>query len=577
VKEIVVRNLEGRDREIRLFFNHDFHIYENEIGDTAYYDPDTRAIIHYKSQRYFLINCCDPAKCGVDHFAAGIKELRGAEGTWRDAEDGTLSGNPIAQGSVDSTLGINLQIKAHGENTAHYWIAAGMNHSEVVKLNKVIWEKTPEELIRRTENYWKMWVSKEVFNFYDLPQKLVSFFKRSLLIIRTQVDNNGAIIAANDSDIVQMGRDTYSYMWPRDGSLVAHALIKSGYMDITRRFFQFCADVISKEGYLLHKYNPDRSVASSWHPWIKEEKKSLPIQEDGIALVVWALWNHYDEFRDIEFVKPLYRCLIVNAAEFMVKFRDEETGLPLDSYDLWEERYGVHTFTVSAVIAGLRAAGNFACAFGETEHGNKYREIAEKMKEALIAYFYDKNEGRFARMGKRTANGYELDMTVDASLYGLVAFWTFSPESSMVVSTMNAIKEKLWVKTSVGGIARYTNDIYHRVGNDTERAPGNPWFICTMWLAEYDIMRAKNLTELNNALPILEWVVERALESGVLAEQIDPYTNAPLSVSPLTWSHAAFVTTLIQYMKKREEISICDKCGNSMYYMHRRVQKPCGA
>jgi GH15 family glucan-1,4-alpha-glucosidase len=374
-----------------------------------------------------------------------------------------------------------------------------------------------------------------------------------------------------------MGRDTYSYMWPRDGALVAYAMIKSGYMDITKRFFQFCADVISKDGYLLHKYNPDRSVASSWHPWMKDDKKSLPIQEDGIALVVWALWNHYDEFRDIEFIKPLYRCLIINAAEFMIKFRDEETGLPLNSYDLWEERYGVHTFTVSAVIAGLRAAGNFACAFGEMEHGNRYREIAEKMKEALIAYFYDKDEGRFARMGKRTAKGYELDMTVDASLYGLAAFGTFSPESSMVVSTMNAIKEKLWVKTSVGGVARYINDIYHRVGNDTERAPGNPWFICTMWLAEYDIMKARNLTELNNALPALEWVVERALASGVLAEQIDPYTNAPLSVSPLTWSHAAFVTTLIRYMKKREEISICDKCGNSMYYMHRRVQKPCGA
>ena len=37
-----------------------------------------------------------------------------------------------------------------------------MKHSEVVKLNEVIWEKTPEELIRRTENYWKMWVKTSV-------------------------------------------------------------------------------------------------------------------------------------------------------------------------------------------------------------------------------------------------------------------------------------------------------------------------------------------------------------------------------------------------------------------------------
>ena len=87
-------------------------------------------------------------------------------------------------------------------------------------------------------------------------------------------------------------------------------------------------------------------------------------------------------------------------------------------------------------------------------------------------------------------------------------------------------------------------------------------------------MRARNLTELNDALPILEWVVDRALPSGVLAEQVDPYTNEPLSVSPLTWSHAAFVTTLIKYMKKREKILVCPKCGNAEFYMHRHVQKP---
>jgi GH15 family glucan-1,4-alpha-glucosidase len=78
-----------------VFFNHGFQIYGNEIGDTAYYDPDTMSIIYYKAQRYFLINCCGPNKCGVDHFATVIKETQGVEGTWRDAEDGALSGNPM--------------------------------------------------------------------------------------------------------------------------------------------------------------------------------------------------------------------------------------------------------------------------------------------------------------------------------------------------------------------------------------------------------------------------------------------------------------------------------------------------
>ena len=51
---------------------------------------------------------------------------------------------------------------------------------------------------------------------------------RSLLVLRTQIDNGGAIVAANDSDIMQFSRDTYSYVWPRDGALVADSLDLAG-------------------------------------------------------------------------------------------------------------------------------------------------------------------------------------------------------------------------------------------------------------------------------------------------------------------------------------------------------------
>ncbi|MGZ3599342.1 MAG: glycoside hydrolase family 15 protein, partial [Ktedonobacterales bacterium] len=61
---------------------------------------------------------------------------------------------------------------------------------------------------------------------------------------------------------------------------------------------------------------------------------------------------------------------------------------------------------------------------------------------------------------------------------------------------------------------------------------------------------AQTLDELHEALPLLDWVRERALPSGVLAEQVDPYTNAPLSVSPLTWSHAEYVSTIRWYIGK---------------------------
>ncbi len=46
-------------------------------------------------------------------------------------------------------------------------------------------------------------------------------------------------------------------------------------------------------------------------------------------------------------------------------------------------------------------------------------------------------------------------------------------------------------------------------------------------------------------------VAGAALPSGVLAEQLDPYTRTPLSVSPLTWSQATLVSLVHEYVRKR--------------------------
>jgi len=57
IKKVEVKNLGDKSRQVRLFFSHDFHLYGNDVGDTAYFDPRTRSIIHYKANRYFLVNC----------------------------------------------------------------------------------------------------------------------------------------------------------------------------------------------------------------------------------------------------------------------------------------------------------------------------------------------------------------------------------------------------------------------------------------------------------------------------------------------------------------------------------------
>ena len=563
LRQITVENLNEDERTVRLFFAHDLHISGHEVGDSAYYEPERRAVFHYKGKRWFMSNTAKVEEdsstlrqaqgsvLGVDQWAVGTKEAQGKEGTWRDAEDGELSGNAVAQGSVDSTVALHLSVPGRGEATGWYWIAVGDCFKDVTRINRAVRRKGPQTFLDRTRDYWRLWVAEEDKGFDGLPPLVSNLYRRSLLILRTQIDNGGAIIAANDFDIAHYGRDTYSYMWPRDGALVAAALIDAGYPMVSRRFFDFCHEVITDEGYLLHKYNPDGSLASSWHGWYVDGRKELPVQEDETALVLWALWRHFERFRDVEFIKRHYRGLIVRAANWLVDYRDPDTGLPLPSWDLWEERRGVHTWTVAATWAGLQAAARFADAFGERDEADRYRQAAKEMRAGAEAHLWSPEAGCFARtINKREDGGWDVDPTVDAALYSLWYFGMFVPNDPKIVATMDTVRERLWVKTDVGGVARYENDYYHQVSQDIENVPGNPWFICTLWLAQWYIATAQTAEDLEPALEILEWAAAHALPSGVMAEQVHPYTNEPLSVSPLTWSHATLVMAVREYVAR---------------------------
>lgn len=554
LKKVQVTNLENRRREVRIFFTHDFCIDGSEVGDTAVYDPVQDAVYHYKRNRYFLINGQAGEK-GIFQFALGTKRFMGQEGTWRDAEDGWLEGNPIAQGSVDSTISFRLMLEPQSSGELYYWIVVGKCYNEVRKDNLYVLKNTPAKLLRKITDYWRTWVNKVDRDFADLPPDIVDLFKKSLLIVRTQIDNGGAIIAANDSDILKGSRDHYSYMWPRDGALVAYALDRAGYPELTTSFYRFCRDVLTDEGYLLHKYNPDGSLGSSWHPWYKKGQPQLPIQEDETGLVLIALWNYYCHSKNFEFINTVYKSLIRKAANFMVDYRDPRTNLPRESYDLWEERRGIFTFTASTVYGGLMAAANFAKLFGDYYLSDKYEKAAQEVKEAILKYLYCPKAGRFIRGVYVNENGELIpDYTLESSLFGIFAFGVLPADDERVVQTMRAIQEGLWVKTDVGGIARYTDDYYFQVSQDIERVPGNPWFICTLWLAQWYIAIAKGDEELIIAKTILRWAASRSLKSGALSEQLHPYTGSPLSVAPLTWSHSTFILTVLDYLDKYEEL-----------------------
>ncbi|QIW24818.1 glycoside hydrolase family 15 protein [Sulfolobus sp. S-194] len=508
---ILVREISlTTNKETRVFFHCDFHINGNDIGDTALYDPFTSSIIHYKRDKWFMFKCDIP----FYQYATGYKETGGYLGTWKDAEDGELSGNPIAQGAVDSVTSIRVS-----SNTVFYcWLVCGRNYNEVFQKNNYVLRKTSRELLRRTENYWKAWLVKA--RDYD------SLVRRSLLVIAAHWQNNGALPAALDTDIMRFNKDTYNYVWHRDAAFASIALTLYGYQDPIRNLFNFTRPLIFN-GFLFQKYTCDGNWGSTWHPW---NPRSIPIQEDETALMLYALWVHFSRFTDIDFVKPLYAPFVKKIAEFLVSYRDEETGLPLPSYDLWEERLGTHFFTSLAVYAGLMSAYKFAEFFGDENLKDKYLTAANEVKKGLERFYVNDH---FART---IYEDNSIDKTVDASTLFASILGPFDPKDPRVISNRKVVEEKLNIS---GGIARYENDWYLK-----QDEKSNAWFITTLWLAQQYILEGNK----EKAKKYIDWVISHMLSTGIIPEQVSPKNTYP-SVAPLVWSHAEFVKT-IYYFKQ---------------------------
>ena len=119
-------------------------------------------------------------------------------------------------------------------------------------------------------------------------------------------------------------------------------------------------------------------------------------------------------------------------------------------------------------------------------------------------------------------------------------------DDERLLHAFNVTKDSLNVGGPTFGIARYFGDKYCRV--DQEK-PGNPWFIASLWIAQFIIAKAESTDGLEEAKEIIENVAKFST-SHMLSEQINPNTGENISATHLVWSHAEFVRTIIEYNKK---------------------------
>ena len=551
LRQFTVTNNGDKKRQVKLFLAQQFRLFESRRGDTGLYDPRVGAILHYKGAATLLVNAFANGKQFTE-YNIGLFGIEGREGTWLDAQDGQLENNPIEHGSVDSVLALSFDLAAGESNLAHYWIVCAKSVAEAHALDELVIDETPEALITSTDAYWSAWLDKDSRDMTVLPAELRTLYRRSLMIMRVHTDNRGGTIASSDTDMLHHGRDTYSYVWPRDGAMIGLAFDKAGYRDVTRRFFEFMARCQEPAGYLMHKYRSDGVLGSSWHPWMINGEAQLPIQEDETSSILFALWKHYEKYKDIEFIEDMYNSFIEPAADFLCDYIEPSTGLPQASFDLWEEKYGTSTYTCASVYAGLMASARFAQLLGKVGPARSYEVVASRVKQAMVDVLYGENKGYFVKHVLHKDDELIYDNVVDtSSLYALQLFEVFELDDPRVVSTLRAVEEKLQLHGNSRGFVRYQGDNYYK---QHDAASPNPWVICTLWVARYYIATATTKDDLVYPLELLEWTSSHASSSGTLSEQMQPDTREHLSASPLVWSHAEFVLASLAYVEKVAEL-----------------------
>ena len=544
-RRIKITNESDKKREIRIFMHQLFTISNRGRRDTVLYEPNGKYLYDYKGRCALLISARDSRGRFFDQFSVGNYGIEGKEGTYKDAEDGNLEGNLVEHGSVDSVLRLSLELEADSSDHIDYWVIASFSQYDAEATHKVFCQEGLHSRLDNTRGIWNKWLAGSQAQLEKIDQKYREMVQKSLMVIKAHIDNRGGIIASGDSSIYNYGRDYYSYVWPRDGALTMLTLMRFGYRQEAKRFFEFCIDTINPHGYMMHKYQPDRSIGSTWHPLMHNHHPELAIQEDETALVICALYYYFERFSDPEFQERAYANLVKPAANFMAGFIDDQTDLPHASYDLWEERFGTHTFSVAVTERALLAATALAKSLGHSDSAETWHRAATRINGAF-RQLYNPELGCFRKSQLLNPNGQvEYDDTIDvSSIFGIMEFGGKHTEDETFINSAHKVIERLFNQSPAGGVIRYEHDNYFLTD---QKYPGNPWIICSLWLARYYVYTGQK----NKALELVDWVVGTALPSGILAEQVSPTDKRQVGVSPLVWSHAELADTLLLLSESR--------------------------
>ncbi|KAB8033288.1 glycoside hydrolase family 15 protein [Fluviispira multicolorata] len=331
----------------------------------------------------------------------------------------------------------------------------------------------------------------------------------SLSVLKSLIDENGALVAAPECDPDFISSGGYGFIWPRDAAFCALSLMKCGYINEARPILQFLSKVQNYNGDYFQRFDSQGNKAPSW----------CELQADQLGLVIVSFIEYLNYEKNENFSLSIKKGIQKLIHDF------SEKGSLQNSFDLWEEFYGLHFY---AHICAHAALTNSLPLFPELE--SDIRNSIKTCENFCYNHLYVTKQKRFARGVDPHSNR---DLRADISLLSCIfPFTQFPIEDSLKLSIFEFCSEKLTTKM---GVLRYENDIYKG---------GNSWILAGFWLAQ----AALELSHIKPELKIIannlfENTLNLSNDAGFFAEQIHSQTGKPLWVVPLAWSHAFYLWT----------------------------------
>jgi glucoamylase len=387
----------------------------------------------------------------------------------------------------------------------------------------------------------------------------------------------------------------YFYMWVRDAALVMNVVdnrqLLLDYVDLELRHQTGPA----KSGLGEPKFNVDGTAYDG--DWGRPQNDGPALR----ALTTIKLAKQLISEGKTDYVRQkLYdggmptKTLIKTDLEYIAhRWQDA-------NFDLWEETFGRHFYTLLAQKAALNAGGDLADQLGDGAAANFYHTQARAIDQVL-GEFWDGNRGYIlgtldVKSGPDHSSGLDVAVIL-AALHSTKAGDNFGVTDDRILSTayklqqsfipvykMNQIPEFHDLGTAIG---RYPED--HYTGYETTPLTrANPWFLATNAYAELYYRASREFTRagkitltpvnlaffqnlrglsgtalksgqvLKSGDSLFDLIVSSLVDdgdrfiarsrfhmnNGHMSEQFDKDTGYVTGAFDLTWSYASLITAL---------------------------------